>query len=64
MSSFSLTASSVQRGLHHTQQSLKALLQVVLLSAIWLSMDVARQHFGWSMPADRKSTRLNSSHQI
>lgn len=51
MSSFPLTASSVQRGLHHTQQSLKALLQVVLLSAIWLSMDVARQHFGWSMPA-------------
>ncbi|WP_313602696.1 CidA/LrgA family protein [Comamonas jiangduensis] len=50
MSSFPLTASSVQRGLHHTQQSLKALLQVVLLSAIWLSMDVARQHFGWSMP--------------
>ena len=51
MSSFSLTVSSLQRGLHHTQQSLKALLQVVLLSAIWLSMDVARQHFGWSMPA-------------
>jgi putative effector of murein hydrolase LrgA (UPF0299 family) len=26
-------------------------LQVCLLSAIWIAMDVLRQHFGWSMPA-------------
>ena len=29
----------------------KAVLQVALLSAIWIAMDVLRQHFGWSMPA-------------
>lgn len=29
----------------------KVVLQVGLLSAIWVAMDVARQHFGWSMPA-------------
>jgi len=27
------------------------MLQVILLSAIWLAMDALRQHFGWSMPA-------------
>ncbi|KGH16463.1 CidA/LrgA family protein [Comamonas thiooxydans] len=32
-------------------QLLKAVLQVCLLSAIWIAMDVLRQHFGWSMPA-------------
>ncbi|WP_370680555.1 CidA/LrgA family protein [Comamonas sp. GB3 AK4-5] len=29
----------------------KVVLQVGLLSAIWVAMDAARQHFGWSMPA-------------
>lgn len=29
----------------------KAVLQVALLSAIWMAMDMLRQHFGWSMPA-------------
>ena len=29
----------------------KAVLQVALLSAIWIAMDVLRQRFGWSMPA-------------
>jgi holin-like protein len=29
----------------------KVVLQVGLLSAIWVAMDVLRQHFGWSMPA-------------
>ena len=29
----------------------KGVLQVGLLSAIWVSMDVLRQHFGWGMPA-------------
>lgn len=29
----------------------KAVLQVALLSAIWVAMDVLRQRFGWSMPA-------------
>ena len=32
-------------------QPLQVVFQVALLSAIWVSMDVARQHFGWSMPA-------------
>lgn len=32
-------------------QLLRAALQVCLLSAIWIAMDVLRQHFGWSMPA-------------
>ena len=32
-------------------QLLRAVLQVCLLSAIWIAMDVLRQHFGWSMPA-------------
>jgi holin-like protein len=42
---------SVHRGFSSLQHGLTVLLQVVVLSAIWLSMDVARQHFGWSMPA-------------
>lgn len=29
----------------------QVVVQVALLSAIWVSMDAARQHFGWSMPA-------------
>ncbi len=37
--------------LRHLQQAAKVVLQVLLLSAIWVSMDAARQHFGWSMPA-------------
>ena len=32
-------------------RAVKVLAQVALLSAIWIAMDVARQHFGWSMPA-------------
>ena len=26
-------------------------LQIAVLSVIWVSMDVLRQHFGWSLPA-------------
>ena len=29
----------------------KVVLQVGLLSTIWISMDGLRQHFGWSLPA-------------
>ena len=36
---------------HALRQPLQVVLQVTLLSAIWVAMDVARQHFGWSMPA-------------
>lgn len=32
-------------------QMIKVVLQVGLLSAIWVAMDVARVHFGWGMPA-------------
>jgi holin-like protein len=32
-------------------QPMQVVFQVALLSAIWVSMDVARQHFDWSMPA-------------
>jgi holin-like protein len=42
---------SLQRSWQSLQQLLKVVLQVGLLSAIWLSMDVLRSHFGWSMPA-------------
>ena len=45
----------VQGGSHSFAQTLwpllQAALQVCLLSAIWIAMDVLRQHFGWSMPA-------------
>ena len=51
----SLPLSVPAPSLHRLQQSAlqlsKVVLQVGLLSAIWLSMDVLRQHFGWSMPA-------------
>ncbi|QIL70754.1 CidA/LrgA family protein [Diaphorobacter sp. HDW4B] len=33
------------------KQGLKVVVQVVLLCSIWVAMDVARRHFGWSMPA-------------
>lgn len=33
------------------RQMLRVVLQVAMLSALWLTMDVARRHFGWSMPA-------------
>lgn len=42
---------SWQRSLHSMQRLCKVVLQVVVLSCIWLCMDVLRQHFGWSMPA-------------
>ncbi|MBV8248349.1 MAG: CidA/LrgA family protein [Comamonas sp.] len=29
----------------------KPVVQIALLSAIWIAMDLLRQHFGWSMPA-------------
>lgn len=32
-------------------QLAKAVVQIALLSAIWVSMDMLRQRFGWSMPA-------------
>ena len=33
------------------KQGLKVVVQVALLCSIWVAMDVARRHFGWSMPA-------------
>ena len=42
---------SVQRSLASVQRCLQVMVQVIVLSSIWLGMDVARQHFGWSMPA-------------
>ncbi|MGN1056138.1 MAG: CidA/LrgA family protein [Comamonas sp.] len=52
---FSLIASvsslSLQRSWLSLQHLFKVVLQVVVLCCIWLSMDVLRQHFGWSMPA-------------
>ena len=33
------------------KQVAKVVLQIAVLSAIWVSMDVLRQHFGWSLPA-------------
>ena len=47
----SVSHASLQRSLLSAQHLLKVMLQVVVLSCIWLSMDVVRQHFGWSMPA-------------
>ena len=32
-------------------QAAKAVLQVAVLSAIWIVMEALREHFGWSMPA-------------
>ena len=47
----SVSSLSLQRSLLSLQHLFKVVLQVVVLSCIWLSMDVRRQHFGWSMPA-------------
>lgn len=47
----SVSSLSLQRSLLSLQHLFKVVLQVVVLSCIWLSMDVLRQHFGWSMPA-------------
>ena len=47
----SVSILSLQRSLLSLQHLFKVVLQVVVLSCIWLSMDVLRQHFGWSMPA-------------
>ena len=47
----SVSHASWQRSLLSAQHLLKVMLQVVVLSCIWLSMDVVRQHFGWNMPA-------------
>ena len=47
----SVSSFSLQRSLLSLQHLFKVVLQVVVLSCIWLSMDVLRQHFGWSMPA-------------
>ena len=33
------------------KQVAKVVLQIAVLSAIWVAMDVLRQHFGWSPPA-------------
>ena len=33
------------------KQAATVVLQIAVLSAIWVSMDVLRQHFGWSLPA-------------
>ena len=41
----------LRRSLPRMQHLCKVVLQVVVLSAIWLGMDVLRQHWGWSMPA-------------
>lgn len=42
---------SMHRGLPRLQHALVVWLQVVVLSGIWLGMDMLRQHLGWSMPA-------------
>ena len=47
----SVSSLSLQRSLLSLQHLFKVVLQVVVLSCIWRSMDVLRQHFGWSMPA-------------
>ncbi len=41
----------MHRGLPRLQHALVVWLQVVVLSGIWLGMDMLRQHLGWSMPA-------------
>ena len=41
----------LHRGLPRLQHALVVWLQVVVLSGIWLGMDMLRQHLGWSMPA-------------
>ena len=50
-----VTALPARRSTHAFQQTAlqlaKAVLQVSLLSAIWISMDWLRQRYGWSMPA-------------
>lgn len=48
MSSFS--SLSVWR-LANVLPALKVFAQIAVLSAIWIAMDVLRQHLGWSMPA-------------
>lgn len=47
----SVSSLSLQRSFHGLQRGATVLLQVLALSAIWLSMDVVRRYFGWSMPA-------------
>lgn len=47
----SLSSPAVQRRWHSAQHLLKVVVQVVVLSAVWLSMEMVRQYFGWSMPA-------------
>ena len=47
----SVSSLSLQRSLLSLRHLFTVVLQVVVLSCIWLSMDVVRQHFGWSMPA-------------
>lgn len=47
----SVSSLSLQRSLLSLRHLFTVVLQVVVLSCIWLSMDVLRQHFGWSMPA-------------
>ncbi len=47
----SVSLLTVLRSWHSFQHCFKVVLQVGMLSAIWVSMDVARQHFGWGMPA-------------
>ena len=56
MSSISEAAAPSAQGRSYSlQQTLwpmaKAVLQIALLSAIWIAMDLLRQRFGWSMPA-------------
>ena len=41
----------MHRGLPRLQHALVVWLQVVVLSGIWLGMDMLRQHLGWNMPA-------------
>ena len=46
-----LPSAALPRAPHAIWQFAKVVLQVGLLSSIWVAMDVLRQHFGWSMPA-------------
>ena len=56
MSSISEAAAPSAQGRSDSLQQtlwpmIKAALQVALLCAIWIAMDVLRQRFGWNMPA-------------
>ncbi|WP_205904671.1 CidA/LrgA family protein [Diaphorobacter sp. HDW4A] len=50
-SSTSIALAHAPAWLAALRQGARIVLQIVLLSSIWAAMDLARQRFGWSMPA-------------